>query len=90
MNELKAAGINDPVIADSYRRSKKLNSQHGKTYYLATLLLPAAKRDGYPVKVLGNGDISVKVNVTVQGFSASASEKIVAAGGTITAVKQAK
>lgn len=44
MSELKAAGITDPVIADSYRRSKKLNSQHGKTYYLATLLLPAAKR----------------------------------------------
>jgi len=44
MSELKAAGINDPVIADSYRRSKKLNSQHGKTYFLATLLLPAAKR----------------------------------------------
>lgn len=44
MDELKAAGITDPVIADSYRRSKKLNSQHGKTYFLATLLLPAAKR----------------------------------------------
>ena len=28
----------------SYRRCKKLNSQHGKTYYLATLFLPRAKR----------------------------------------------
>jgi len=54
------------------------------------LIAKGAVRDGYPVKVLGNGDISVKVNFTVQGFSASASEKIVAAGGTITAVKQAK
>ncbi len=54
------------------------------------LIAKGAVRDGYPVKVLGNGDISVKVNVTVQGFSASASEKIVAAGGTITAVKAAK
>ena len=54
------------------------------------LIAKGAVRDGYPVKVLGNGDISVKVNVTVQGFSASASEKIVAAGGSITAVKQAK
>jgi phytoene synthase len=44
MDELKAAGITDPVTADSYRKSKKLNSQHGKTYFLATLLLPAAKR----------------------------------------------
>ena len=42
-----------------------------------------AARKGYPVKVLGNGDISVKVNVTVHSFSASASEKIAAAGGSI-------
>ena len=54
------------------------------------LIAKGAVRDGYPVKVLGNGDISVKVNITVQAFSASASEKIAAAGGTITAVKQAK
>jgi phytoene synthase len=44
MDELRAAGITDPVTADSYRKSKKLNYQHGKTYFLATLLLPAAKR----------------------------------------------
>ena len=42
-----------------------------------------AARKGHPVKVLGNGDISVKVNVTVHSFSASASEKIAAAGGSI-------
>ena len=42
-----------------------------------------AARAGHPVKVLGNGDISVKVNVTVHSFSSSASEKISAAGGSI-------
>lgn len=42
-----------------------------------------AARKGQPVKVLGNGDISVKVNVTVHSFSSSASEKISAAGGSI-------
>ena len=42
-----------------------------------------AARKGHPVKVLGNGDISVKVNVTVHSFSSSASEKISAAGGSI-------
>jgi len=52
------------------------------------LIAKGAVRDGYPVKVLGNGDISVKVNISVQAFSASASEKIAAAGGTITAVKK--
>ena len=44
MNELDAAGISDPVLRASYEECKRLNSLHGKTYYLATLLLPAHKR----------------------------------------------
>ncbi len=44
MNELNAAGIHDPELRASYQECKRLNSLHGKTYYLATLLLPAAKR----------------------------------------------
>ena len=36
------------------------------------------------VKVLGNGEITVKVNVTVDKASASAIEKIKAAGGSVT------
>jgi len=44
MNELDAAGITDPVLRASYEECKRLNSLHGKTYYLATLLLPAHKR----------------------------------------------
>jgi phytoene synthase len=44
MNELDAAGIIDPELRASYTECKRLNSLHGKTYYLATLLLPPAKR----------------------------------------------
>jgi phytoene synthase len=44
MNELDAAGITDPALRVSYAECKRLNSLHGKTYYLATLLLPPAKR----------------------------------------------
>ncbi len=44
MNELTAAGILDPQLRASYTECKRLNSLHGKTYYLATLLLPKAKR----------------------------------------------
>ena len=44
MDELTAAGILDPQLRDSYTACKRLNSQHGKTYYLATLLLPKEKR----------------------------------------------
>jgi large subunit ribosomal protein L15 len=47
-----------------------------------SLVAKGAVRDGKPVKVLGQGDISVKVDVTVQAVSASAKEKIEAAGGT--------
>jgi len=44
MNELDAAGIVGEELRASYAECKRLNSLHGKTYYLATLLLPKAKR----------------------------------------------
>lgn len=44
MDELTAAGITDPALRESYKECKRLNSIHGKTYYLATLLLPKSKR----------------------------------------------
>lgn len=42
--DLDAAGITDPALRASYARCRELNAHHGKTYYLATLLLPPAKR----------------------------------------------
>lgn len=42
--ELDAAGITDPATRASYSLCRRLNAQHGKTFYLATLLLPPAKR----------------------------------------------
>jgi len=42
--ELDAAGIEGAALRASYARCRALNSRHGKTYYLATLLLPPAKR----------------------------------------------
>jgi large subunit ribosomal protein L15 len=50
------------------------------------LVAKGAVRKNEPVKVLGQGDLSVKVNVSAQKFSGSAKEKIEAAGGTITVV----
>src|ERR1019366_3483754 len=44
MDELTAAGIFDAELRASYKECRRLNSLHGKTYYLATLLLPKAKR----------------------------------------------
>ena len=42
--ELDAAGITDARLRAAYETCRRLNAAHGKTYYLATLLLPPAKR----------------------------------------------
>ena len=47
------------------------------------LVAKGAVRKNEKVKVLGNGDISVKLNVAVDKVSGSAAEKIVAAGGSV-------
>jgi phytoene synthase len=44
VDELTAAGITDADLRASYTECKRLNALHGKTYFLATLLLPKAKR----------------------------------------------
>jgi len=41
-------------------------------------------RKGELVKVLGDGELGVALNVTAHKFSGSAREKITAAGGTVT------
>jgi large subunit ribosomal protein L15 len=58
----------------------------GGTITVDDLVAKGAVRDGHPVKVLGQGDISVKVEVSANAFSSSAKEKIEAAGGTTTVV----
>jgi phytoene synthase len=42
--ELDAAGITSESLRQSYLECKRLNAKHGKTYFLATKLLPPAKR----------------------------------------------
>jgi len=55
----------------------------GGAVTVADLVLKGAVRKNELVKVLGTGDISVKLDVSVDKVSRSAAEKIVAAGGTI-------
>jgi large subunit ribosomal protein L15 len=50
----------------------------------ADLVAKGAVRDGELVKVLGNGELSVAVQVSAHAFSASAKAKIEKAGGTAT------
>ncbi|GAA0833289.1 50S ribosomal protein L15 [Streptosporangium amethystogenes subsp. fukuiense] len=49
-----------------------------------TLVAKGAVRKNQLVKVLGTGDISVALNVEAHAFSASAKEKIAAAGGSVS------
>lgn len=43
-----------------------------------------------PVKVLGQGDLTIALNVTANKFSASALKKIEAAGGSVTLIEKKK
>ncbi|GAA4967896.1 hypothetical protein GCM10023238_39770 [Streptomyces heliomycini] len=42
--ELDAAGVGDPALREAYRRCRSLNARHGRTYFLATRLLPVERR----------------------------------------------
>ena len=50
---------------------------------VADLVAKGAVRKNEKVKVLGDGDIAVKLNVAVDKVSSSAEQKIVAAGGSV-------
>ena len=58
----------------------------GGTITVEDLVAKGAVRKGQPVKVLGQGEIDMAVQVSAQAFSASAKEKIEAAGGSATLV----
>jgi large subunit ribosomal protein L15 len=58
----------------------------GGTVGVSDLVAAGAVRRGSRVKILGTGDISVALHVTADAFSASAKEKIAAAGGSATEV----
>lgn len=63
----------------------KLYPQGGEVT-VSDLVAKGAVRKGLPVKVLGNGDISVAVQVSADAFSETARGKIVASGGSATEV----
>ena len=64
----------------------KLNElfPEGGTVTIEDLVAKGAVRKNQPVKVLGTGDITVKVDIAADAFSTSAVAKIAAAGGSTT------
>jgi len=58
----------------------------GGTIGVSEIVAAGAARKGLPIKVLGNGQISVALTVTAHAFSTSAQEKITAAGGKVNSL----
>ncbi|MET9265818.1 phytoene/squalene synthase family protein [Amycolatopsis sp. NPDC004079] len=44
MSELDAAGIVEPALRSAYTKCRRINAHHGRTFFLATRLLPARAR----------------------------------------------
>ncbi|MGW7531469.1 phytoene/squalene synthase family protein [Amycolatopsis sp. NPDC054798] len=44
MSELDAAGVAEPALRAAYLRCRRINARHGRTFFLATRLLPARAR----------------------------------------------
>ncbi len=53
---------------------------------IAELIAKGAVRKNEPVKVLGDGHLTVKIDISANKFTGSAKEKIAAAGGSATEV----
>jgi large subunit ribosomal protein L15 len=81
----KLKGFNNPNRVEyqvvNLHKLAELYPQGGEVT-VADLVAKGAVRRGHPVKILGTGDISVAVQAKVDAFSASAKEKIQAAGGS--------
>ena len=78
--ELQAAARIDGLrVADVRDALERASARH-----TAVLVAAGAVRKNQPVKVLGDGEISVAVTVTADKVSASAKSKIEAAGGSVT------
>jgi large subunit ribosomal protein L15 len=67
--------VNLEKLAELYPKGGDVN--------IADLVAKGAVRKNEKVKVLGGGDIAVKLNVAVDKVSSSAEQKIVAAGGSV-------
>lgn len=59
---------------------------NGGNVTVDSLVKAGLARKGHLIKVLGQGEISVKVSVEAHAFSKSAEEKIAAAGGSVKTV----
>jgi len=92
INDVEYEVVNVGAISAAIEAGK-LEVQKGAPVTVNTDTLKQAglvRRDRLPLKVLGNGDVSAKLFVLADAFTRSAREKIEAAGGTITLLREPK
>jgi large subunit ribosomal protein L15 len=85
------------LLKNKYRREEFaiVNLKHladfsdGATVDSASLAEKKIVKAGYKIKVLGDGELTTKLNVRADAFSQSARDKIAKAGGTAELVQQA-
>ena len=86
MRAPKLRGFKNPFRVEYQVVNLEQLAEHypkGGDVTVADLVEKGAVRKNERVKVLGNGDIQVKLNVAVDKVSGSAEQKIVAAGGSV-------
>lgn len=77
---------NITYVAINVSRLQEIHDNYGLTEITKVALYnEGIINKGDKVKVLGNGELSVKLSINVDAFSATAKTKIEAAGGTINA-----
>lgn len=92
---LPKRGFNSPnreaYVALNVSRLAEISSKYGVSDLSPEVLykLGIIKKND-KIKVLGNGELSEKVTISAHAFSASASQKIEAQGGTITKIEKPK
>ena len=77
-----SAGRHDLLLGRTRDLVDRYGELHGDVA-IGDLVAKGAVRKNEKVKVLGNGDIAVKLTVAVDKVSGSAEQKIVAAGGSV-------
>jgi large subunit ribosomal protein L15 len=95
VKRLPKRGFSNVQFADVFAivnvRTLQLKFDNGEDVNAQTLAKAGVIRDAsLPLKVLGEGDLTKKLNVTAAKFSASAKSKIEAAGGSANVVTRTK
>lgn len=89
INDVEYEVVNVGAISAAVEAGK-LVAEGGAPITVNTDTLKAAglvRRDRYPLKVLGHGEVSAKLFVLADAFTKSAREKIEAAGGTAQVIE---